>query len=214
RRAQLIAKRGDVDGARQVLTQIETNGEAEEVQVTQVDAQFLRETNRTIEAQRVLETALKRYPKNPDLLYDYAMVAEKLNNIIIMETSLRKLITLAPNSQQAYNALGYSLADRNIRLPEALSLITKALSLAPQDPFIMDSMGWVQFRLGNLVDAEAHLRAAYTALPDVEIGVHLGEVLWVKGQKEEAQKLWRAVQAKDRKNASLNSTLARWHVNL
>ena len=214
RRAQLIAKRGDVDGARQVLAQIEANGEAEEVQVAQVDAQFLRDANRNSEALRVLEVELKHYPKNPDLLYDYAMVAEKLDNIPVMESSLRKLIALAPNSQQAYNALGYSLADRNIRLPEALTLITKALSLAPQDPFIMDSMGWVQFRLGNLTEAEANLRAAYTKLPDVEIGVHLGEVLWAKGQKEDAQKLWREVKAKDPKNASLNSTLARLRVNL
>ncbi|MGS0741124.1 tetratricopeptide repeat protein, partial [Glaciimonas sp. GG7] len=214
RRALLISKRGNIDAARQVLAQIETNGEAEEVQVTQVDAQFLREANRSIEAFRVLEAALKHYPNNPDLLYDYAMVAETLNNIPVMESSLRKLIALAPNSQQAYNALGYSLADRNVRLPEALVLITKALTLAPQDPFILDSMGWVQFRLGNLTDAETQLRAAYSVLPDVEIGVHLGEVLWMKGKKEEAQKLWREVRAKDPKNASLNSTLARLHVSL
>jgi tetratricopeptide (TPR) repeat protein len=214
RRAQLIAKRGDVDGARQVLTQIETNGEREEIQVTQVDAQLLRDANRNIDALHVLEAALKHYPENTDLLYDYAMVAEHLNNLNVMESTLRKLIKLAPNSQQAYNALGYSLADRNVRLPEALALITKALSLAPADPFILDSMGWVQFRLGNLREAESHLRAAYSTLPDVEIAVHLGEVLWVKGQREEAQKLWREVQTKDPKNAALNSTLTRLHVNL
>ena len=214
RRAQLIAKRGDIEGARQVLTQIETNGEAEETQVTQVDAQLLLDANRNTDALHVLETALKRYPDNTDLLYDYAMAAEKLDNLPAMESALRKLIKLAPNSQQAYNALGYSLADRNIRLPEALALITKALSLAPTDPFILDSMGWVQFRLGHLTEAETHLRAAYSKLPDVEIAVHLGEVLWVKGQKEEAQKLWREVQTKDPKNAALNSTLTRLHVTL
>ena len=214
RRAQLIAKRGDVNGARQVLAQIETNGESEEAQVTQVDAQVLLDANRNTEALQVLEKALKRYPENTDLLYDYAMAAEKLDNLPAMESALRKLIKLAPNSQQAYNALGYSLADRNIRLPEALALITKALSLAPTDPFILDSMGWVQFRLGNLKEAETHLRAAYNKLPDVEIAVHLGEVLWVKGQKDEAQKLWREVRTKDPKNAALNSTLTRLHVTL
>ncbi|QRX84663.1 tetratricopeptide repeat protein [Glaciimonas sp. PAMC28666] len=214
RRAQLIAKRGDVEGARKVLAQIETNGEGEEVQVAQVDAQFLRDANRNTEALRVLEIELKHYPKNTDLLYDYAMVAEKLDNVSVMESSLRKLIEIAPNSQQAYNALGYSLAERNIRLPEAYALIQKALSLAPQDPFILDSMGWVQYRMGNLPDAEVHLRAAYAALPDVEIGVHLGEVLWTTGKKEEAQKIWRDLQAKDPKNAALTSTLTRLHVNL
>jgi Flp pilus assembly protein TadD len=180
----------------------------------QVDAQLLRDANRNIDALHVLAAALKHYPENTDLLYDYAMVEEHLNNLNVMESTLRKLIKLAPNSQQAYNALGYSLADRNIRLPEALALITKALSLAPADPFILDSMGWVQFRLGNLTLAESHLRAAYGTLPDVEIAVHLGEVLWVKGQREEAQKLWREVQTKDPKNAALNSTLTRLHVNL
>ncbi|MDY7545545.1 tetratricopeptide repeat protein [Glaciimonas sp. CA11.2] len=214
RRAQLIAKRGDIDGARKVLAQIETNGEGEEVQVTQVDAQFLRDANRNIEALHVLEVALKHYPKNTDLLYDYAMVAEKLDKVAVMETSLRKLIEIAPNSQQAYNALGYSLAERNIRLPEALVLIKKALSLAPQDPFILDSMGWVEFRMGNLTEAEVHLRAAYGKLPDVEIGVHLGEVLWTTGKKEEAQKIWRELRAKDPKNAALTSTLTRLHVRL
>ncbi|KAF3998554.1 tetratricopeptide repeat protein [Glaciimonas immobilis] len=214
RRALLIAKRGDVDGARQVLAHIETNGEGEEVQVTQLDAQLLREANRNSEALRVLAAALKRYPKNTDLLYDYAMVAEKLNNVTLMETALRKLIALAPNSQDAYNALGFSLADRNVRLPEAFELIKKALSLAPQNPFILDSMGWVEFRMGNLTDAETHLQAAYTALPDAEIGVHLGEVLWAAGRKDAAQKVWREVQTKDPKNTSLTSTLARLRAHL
>jgi len=209
RRAQLLSKRGDLDGARRVLAEIDTNGEREKTQVTQVEAQLLRDANRPQEAFKVLETALKTQPDNPDLLYDYAMAAEKLNNLGTMETALRKLIALAPENQQAYNALGYSLADRNIRLPEALTLIQKALTLAPQDPFIVDSMGWVQYRLGNLGEAETRLRTAYSLMPDPEIAVHLGEVLWVKGQKTDAQKLWREVQQKDPQNDALKNTLAR-----
>ncbi|WP_211462608.1 tetratricopeptide repeat protein [Collimonas silvisoli] len=209
RRAQLLSKRGDLDGARRVLTEIETNGEREKTQVTQVEAQLLREANHPQEAFKVLETALKAQPDNADLLYDYAMAAEKLNNLSAMESALRKLIALAPENQQAYNALGYSLADRNIRLPEALTLIQKALTLAPQDPFIVDSMGWVQYRLGNLNEAETRLRNAYSLLPDPEIGVHLGEVLWVKGQKTDAQKLWREVHQKDPQNDALKNTLVR-----
>ena len=214
RRAQLLSKRGDLDAARKVLAEIETNGDREKTQVTQVEAQLLRDANHPQEAFKVLETALKTDPNNPDLLYDYAMTAEKLDNLSTMESALRKLIALAPENQQAYNALGYSLADRNIRLPEALTLIQKALSLAPHDPFIVDSMGWVQYRLGNLGEAESHLRDAYTLLPDPEIGVHLGEVLWVKGQKTDAQKFWREVQRKDPQNDTLKSTLARLRANL
>lgn len=214
RRAQLLSKRGDLDGARRVLAEIDTNGEREKTQVTQVEAQLLREANRPQEAFKVLETALKAQPDNPDLLYDYAMMAEKLDNLSAMETALRKLIAIAPENQQAYNALGYSLAERNIRLPEALVLIQKALTLAPQDPFIVDSMGWVQYRLGNLQEAETRLRTAYGLLPDPEIAVHLGEVLWVKGQKTDAQKLWREVRQKDPQNDALKNTLARLRATL
>lgn len=214
RRAQLLSKRGDIAAARKVLAEIETNGDREKTQVTQVEAQLLRDANQPQEAFKVLETALKADPNNGDLLYDYAMTAEKLNNLSTMEIALRKLIALAPQNQQAYNALGYSLADRNTRLPEALTLIQQALALAPHDPFIVDSMGWVQYRLGNLDEAESQLRNAYTLLPDPEIGVHLGEVLWVKGQKSDAQKFWREVQRKDPQNDSLKSTLARLRATL
>jgi Flp pilus assembly protein TadD len=131
-----------------------------------------------------------------------------------MEAMLRKVIALAPENQHAYNALGYSFAERNMRLPEAYNLIEKALQLAPEDPFIIDSMGWVQFRMGKLHEAESLLRRAYALRPDPEIAVHLGEVLWVKGMKEDAEKLWRDVKAKDPKNGTLKNTLARFKVYL
>jgi len=214
RRAQLLSKRGDMATARKVLADIETNGDREKTQVAQVESQLLRDANHPQEAFNVIEIALKADPNNADLLYDYAMTAEKLNNLSTMESTLRKLIKLAPENQQAYNALGYSLADRNIRLQEALMLIQKALALAPHDPFIVDSMGWVQYRLGNLDEAESQLRNAYGLLPDPEIGVHLGEVLWAKGQKTAAQKFWREVQYKDPQNDSLKSTLTRLGANL
>jgi Flp pilus assembly protein TadD len=142
------------------------------------------------------------------------MLAEKSNQLDVMETALRKIMQLAPDNQHSYNALGYSLAERNIRLDEAFTLIEKALKLAPDDPFIMDSMAWVQFRMGKLKEAEALLRRAYELRPDAEIAVHLGEVLWVKGQKEDAQKLWRDAQTKDPQNDTLKSTLARFKLSL
>ena len=113
-----------------------------------------------------------------------------------------------------YNALGYAFAERNVRLDEAYDLVDKALKIAPGDPFIMDSMGWVQYRLGHLPEAEDLLRRAYAVRADPEIAVHLGEVLWQKGDKDNAQKMWREAQAKDPKNDTLKNTLARLNQSL
>jgi Flp pilus assembly protein TadD len=214
KRAQLLAKRGELDAARKALQEISTSTEREQVQVVIAEGQMLRDANQPKAAMEALGAALKRFPDNTDLLYDYAMHAEKNNQIDIMETTLRKVIRLAPDNQHAYNALGYSFAERNIRLPEAYALVEKALQLAPDDPFIMDSMGWVHFRMGRLKEAEAMLRRAYTLKPDAEIAVHLGEVLWVKGQKEDARKFWLDAQKADPQNDSLRSTLARFNQSL
>ena len=214
RRAQLIARGGDLDAARKALTEIDTDDPANKAQVLLVDAQFLRDAGYVQSAYTVLENALLRFPDNPELLYDYALLAERLDKLDLMEASLRRVMALAPDNQHAYNALGYSLAERGIRLQEAHALIEKALQMAPGDPFIMDSMGWVQFRMGNLAAAEDALRRAYAVRSDPEIAVHLGEVLWQKGDKAEAQKLWREAQGKDPKNEALKSTLARLNVSL
>ncbi|HCY62467.1 MAG TPA: hypothetical protein DHV59_06490 [Oxalobacteraceae bacterium] len=212
RRAQLLAQRGDLIGARKLLMELTPQDEREQTQVLAAEAQILRDAGRLQEAIAVLDSGLKRNPNNTDLLYDQAMLAEKANQLVLMEKNLRKVISLAPKNQHAYNALGYSLADRNMRLPEALALISKARELAPEDPFIMDSMGWVHFRMGRLKEAEELLRRAFTLRPDTEIAVHLGEVLWVKGQKEDAQKYWRDAREKDPQNDTLKNTLIRLQV--
>lgn len=214
KRAQLIAKTGDLPAARKLLKELRPESGEERIQLLSAEAQILRSANRLQEAMSVLEGGLKRFPDNTDLLYDYAMMAEKANKLPAMETALRKIIKLAPGNPHAYNALGYSFAERNIRLQEAYALIEKALQLAPEDPFIMDSMGWVQFRLGKLNEAETMLRHAYELRPDAEIATHLGEVLWVKGQREDAKKLWRDANVKDPKNDTLKNTLGRLQVNL
>lgn len=214
RRAQLVAGRGDIDQARRMLAEIPTDGEREQTQVVLAEGQILRDAGRVTDAYAVLQNAVQHAPDNTDLLYDYAMLAEKLDRLDVMESTLRKIMELAPKNQHAYNALGYSLAERNLRLPEALQLIEKALQLAPEDPFILDSMGWVQYRLGKLKEAEEYLRRAYALQPDAEIGVHLGEVLWVKGQRDDAQRLWRDARNKDPQNDALKSTLARLQVHL
>lgn len=214
RRAQLIARNGDLDAARKALTEIEVDDPASQGQVLLVDAQLLRDAGYTQSAFTVLGSAVTRFPDNPELLYDYALLAERLDHTDVMEASLRRVIALAPDNQHAYNALGYSFAERGVRLPEAYALIEKALQMAPDDPFIMDSMGWVQFRMGNLPAAEESLRRAYTLRADPEIAVHLGEVLWQKGEKTEAQKLWNEAKSKDPKNEALKNTLTRLNVSL
>lgn len=214
KRAQVIAKRGDMAGARRLLHETEASGEREQAQLVIAEGQLLRDANQLQEALKVYRDGAQRFPNNTDLLYDYAMALEKGNQWETMESILRKIMELAPNNQHAYNALGYSLAERNIRLNEAEALVEKALKLAPDDPFILDSMGWVQFRLGKLQEAEDLLRRAYEMRADVEIAAHLGEVLWVKGRKEDAQRLWRDAQKKDPQNDTLKSTLARLNVSL
>lgn len=214
RRAGIFAKQGNVAAARKLLTDLNPGDPKQQIQVIAAEAQILREANQTDEAMKVLQAGIKRFPDNTDLLYDYAMDAEKNNQLDICESSLRKIIALAPENQQAYNALGYTFAERNVRLDEAVGLIETALKLAPDDPFIIDSMGWVQFKLGKLKEAEDYLRRAYSIRQDPEIAVHLGEVLWIKGQKADAHKVWRDAGNKDPDNDSLKSTLARLHTSL
>jgi Flp pilus assembly protein TadD len=148
------------------------------------------------------------------LVYEQAMMAEKLNRLDQMEKLLRQVIQAKPEHQNAYNALGYSLADRGVRLPEARQLVRKALDLAPGDPFITDSLGWIEFRLGNRSEAVRLLREAWNKRPDTEIGAHLGEVLWVDGNKDEARKIWRDARNRDAGNDVLKETLQRLKVDL
>jgi tetratricopeptide (TPR) repeat protein len=214
KRGELMAGAGDQAGARALLAALKPDDPSQQVQVLLTEARLLREAGNNEGAYALLADGAQRFPTNPDLLYDHALMAEKTGRLDVMETSLRAVIAQAPDNHHAYNALGYSLAERNVRLPEALALIDKALKMAPGDPFIMDSMGWVQFRMGNLAAAENALRRAYAVRSDPEIAVHLGEVLWQKGDKAEAQKLWREAQGKDPKNEALKSTLARLNVSL
>jgi tetratricopeptide (TPR) repeat protein len=149
-------------------------------------------------------------PDQPDILYETALAAEKLGYVDILERHLRRLIALKPDLAQAYNALGYSLADRNIRLAEALQLIDKALSLEPDDPFILDSKGWLLFRQGDLAAALETLQKAYAKKPDPEIAAHIGEVLWVLGRTDEALTLWREATKAHPTNEALATTIKRF----
>jgi tetratricopeptide (TPR) repeat protein len=214
RRAALLGKRGDLAGGRRLLASLKPAEPEQQAQVAVAESQLLRSAGRLLEAYALMEAAAKRFPKNPDLLYDFALLAEKIGRVGVMEKALREVMVLAPDNHHAYNALGYSLAERNIRLQEAYTLVAKALEMAPGDPFILDSMGWVHYRLGNLDEAEKHLRSAYQLRRDPEIAVHLGEVLFQKGQQGAAQELWREARTKDPQNDTLRSTLARLRQSL
>jgi tetratricopeptide (TPR) repeat protein len=209
RSAQLLGKQGKVTEAREWLRRVETSGDAQRVQLVLAEAQLLRDANRDREAFDVLGKALQAQPEQPDLLYDYAMLAERLDRVDILETSLRKVIAIRPEFAHAYNALGYSLADRNQRLPEARDLIQRALQLAPDDLFIADSMGWVLYRQGLVKEALEWLRRAYSGRPDPEIAAHLGEVLWVSGDQKEAERIWKEAGEKSPGNDTLTRTIKR-----
>ena len=179
-----------------------------------VEAQVLREAGRYADAFKVLDDALSRQPDDTDLLYDHAMAAEKVNRLDLLEASLRKLIEAKPDHAHAYNALGYTLADRNLRLGEAQRLIDKALELSPDDAHILDSMGWVLFRRGDIEGAIRYLRKAFALRADVEIGVHLAEVLWQAGMQDEAKQLWRDAREREPANEVLRETLVRLNISL
>jgi tetratricopeptide (TPR) repeat protein len=165
--------------------------------------------NDRLQALTLFQSVSKPDANMPAVMYTQAMLYEGAGRTDDMEALLRALIKKEPEHAHAHNALGYHFADKNIKLPEALALIEKALALAPNDAHIIDSMGWVHFRLGNLDLAEKYLRKAHAKQPDAEISTHLGEVLWAKGQTIEAQAYLRAAFASDPGNEVLNETLKR-----
>jgi tetratricopeptide (TPR) repeat protein len=210
RYAGVLSKRGRLADARKHLQGITARNNQQRVQLTQAEAQLLREANAYQEAFDVLTRALEKFPDYPDLLYDQAMAAEKVNRLDILEGNLRKLIALRPDHAHAHNALGYTLADRSERLDEARQLIETALKLAPEDPFIMDSMGWVLYRQGDIPQALDYLKRAHALRPDPEIAAHFGEVLWVSGQRDEARALWSDVLKAHPNNEVLQNTVNRF----
>jgi tetratricopeptide (TPR) repeat protein len=209
RTANAIAKQGKLDEARAYLKRVAAENPGEEVQLTVAEAQLLRDVQRHRDAFDLLNEALGKQPEQPDLLYDLALTAEKLERFDLLEAHLRKLIAVKPDHAHAYNALGYSFAERNTRLPEARKLIEKALELAPEDYFIIDSLGWVLYREGDLKGAARELRRAYAGRPDAEIGAHLGEVLWMLGERAEARRVWDESLKAGPENETLQKTIKR-----
>jgi len=210
RYAGILARQGKLADARRHLREASAQSSQQRVQLTQAEAQLLREANAYREAFELLGQALGELPDNPDLLYDHAMAAEKVNRLDVLEGNLRKLIGIRPDHAHAYNALGYTLADRNQRIEEAYQLIDTALKLAPEDPFIMDSMGWVLYRMGRNQEGLDYLQRAFKQRPDPEIAAHLGELLWVLGERDEAKRIWAEALKEHPKNEVLQATVKRF----
>ena len=211
-RAALLADQGRLEEGRALIRAVPEHGPNAATLKLRAEAQLLREHQHAADAYKLLDNALQNNPDDKDLIFDAAMAASKADQLNDEERLLRQLIALDPQSAAAYNALGYDLADRGLRLQEAKRLIEKAVELAPGDAFIRDSLGWVQYRLGNLQEARRILEDAFKQQPDAEIAAHLGEVLWMQGQHEAARAIWRQGLSLDAKNETLQKTLTRFKV--
>jgi tetratricopeptide (TPR) repeat protein len=209
RAAQVLVRQNKLDEARERLAAARL-GEPGDVRLLVAEAQLLRDAGRHAEAYAFLANALEAQPDEPDILYETALAAEKVGHMDVLERHLRRLIAIKPDSAQAYNALGYSLADRNLRLEEAAELIDKALSLTPDDPFILDSKGWLLFRQGKPADALETLQKAFAQKPDPEIAAHVGEVLWALGRPSEALSVWNQATQAHPTNEALAATIKRF----
>ena len=209
RATQILLRQGKFDEARARLTAARASAPGD-VRLLVAEAQLLRDAGRHAEAFAFLAGALEVRPDHPDILYETALAAEKLGYVDVLERHLRRLIAIKPDSAQAYNALGYSLADRNLRLEEAAQLIDKALLLEPDDPYILDSKGWLLFRQGKLAAALETLQKAFAKKPDAEIAAHIGEILWALGRPDEALAVWREAAKAHPTNEALTATIKRF----
>ena len=207
--AAMYGKLGRVPEGRQWLAGLDAVTKEQKVQVRQAEAQLLREAGDDAGAYRVLVQGLEDNPDTPDLIYDLAMVAEKLDKVDEAESRLKRLVELKPDDAQALNALGYTLVDRTPRTDEGFALIERAHKLSPKDPFILDSLGWAFYRMGRLDEAERYLKLALESRPDAEIAAHLGEVLWRKGDRDQARALFKAQLDSNPENQVLKETVKR-----
>jgi len=213
-RASLLADQGRIEEGRALIRAVPNRSPDDAMLKLRAEAHLLSDHQRAADAYKLLSDALTDNPNDNDLIYDAALAAGKAGHLDDEERLLNRLIKLDPSSAAAYNALGYDLADRGLRLQEAKQLIEKAAALAPDDALIRDSLGWVQYRLGNLQEARRLLEDAFQHQPDPEIAAHLGEVLWTQGEHDAAREVWRKGLALDAKNETLQKTLTRLKVTL
>jgi tetratricopeptide (TPR) repeat protein len=208
--AQMLVRQAKLPEARRVLQESSAANLAERSQLLIAEAQLLRDAGQPRDSYTVLADGLAQHPDQPELLYETAMMAERTGSLPVAERHLRRLIEIKPDYAHAYNALGYSLAERNERLDEAQQLIDKALQLAPEDPFILDSKGWVLFRRGDASGALEALKKAFALRADPEIAAHMGEVLWALGRQDEARKTWSEAEKAHPGNEVLLGTIKKF----
>ncbi|MDH5649038.1 MAG: tetratricopeptide repeat protein [Gammaproteobacteria bacterium] len=210
RLAVVMARRGKLEAARKLLHSQQTNNDQQQAQLVLVEDQILREAKQYAESMKILTAALVSLEEHTEILYARALIAEKLDDLEMMERDLRVILKKEPKNAHALNALGYSLADRTDRLEEAEALVAQALALRPDDAFVLDSMGWVQYRMGNYDEAERLLRRALSIRNDAEIAAHLGEVLWVAGQQSQARTIWRRALEETPDNEMLEAVMKKF----
>jgi tetratricopeptide (TPR) repeat protein len=207
--ATVLGRQGEIEKGRALITGMRASTQKQELTRTMAEVQYLRQFKQWQAAYDVLSEAAEHFDDDEEVAYELALASEKLGKLKEMESILQGLIEQNPKFYQAYNALGFSWADRSVRLDEAKTLITQALQMAPEDAYITDSLGWVEFRLGHLNEARAILQNAYDSAHDVEIAAHLGEVLWAMNQREEALAIWRQALQQNNENETLVDTLRR-----
>jgi tetratricopeptide (TPR) repeat protein len=207
--AILLARHGKLPAALELIRQLPEHQPDARRQKINAEVMLLQELQKPQAAYQTMEAAVQKFPHDVDLKYDLAMMAEKAGQLAVMEKLIRQIIAIQPDYHAAYNALGYSLADRNVRLPEARQLVQKALELVPNDPFIVDSLAWVEYRSGNAAEAARLLQGAFQERPDAEIAAHLGEVLWALGRRDDAKTVWKEGLRLNSDNATLLETLQR-----
>ena len=190
REVYLLSTGGKLDEALEILHRLPALNNQQQVQVLLIEVQLLRDAKKYTRAFDLIEQGLQKFQDHPDLMYEGALLADRLGKPEELERLIRRLIELQPDNANAYNMLGYSLLERNVRVEEGMRLVEKAYRMSPNDAAIMDSVGWGHYRLGNLDKSLEFLRKAFAANPDPEIAAHLGEVLWVKGSRDEARQVW------------------------
>jgi tetratricopeptide (TPR) repeat protein len=206
---ELMVKAGRYDEMKSRLQNIRFRNPDYNIALLSMEANVLMDEGYLDKSEIVLNSAVGAFPNNIQLLFLRSVYNQKVNDLVLMETDLRKIIQLNPNNPVAYNSLGYILADRTDRYDEAYELILRAFELAPNDPAIIDSLGWVQYRLGMYQEARDNLDKAYELFPDHEVAAHLGEVLWVLGEKSKARSVWRKALENQPDSEHIRSTMER-----
>jgi len=209
--AEIIAKKESIDKALLFLNTIKSDSQDEKLSIIQLKTSLLTRSNRHQEAFQLMQNEASNFPQSPEFKFDYALLADKLNKYDLMEKLLREAIKIRPDYAVAYNALGYSFADRNINLEDAKKYIELALSISPNNHYILDSMGWLYFRLGKLDSALSFIQKAYDVQSDPEIAAHLGEILWAQGKKKEANDLLELSLQSSPDNEVLKEAFKRLH---